>query len=97
MKILKRLERLQVAFLHTHPPNGLQYLCLGMEPLGSNFSDIIDLEIPLPVSLDGIVGFMRVLLDRVEELHSKGICHGGMYEANLLSSSSSGADLIFQI
>ncbi|KAK2758254.1 hypothetical protein FQN54_004099 [Arachnomyces sp. PD_36] len=83
MKILKRLGRLQVAFLHTHPPNTFQYLCLGLEPLGSSLSDIIDMEIPLPTSLDGIVGFMRVLLGRVEDLHSKGICHGDISGRNI--------------
>jgi hypothetical protein len=79
MGILKKLCKLQVAFFHTHSPNGFRYLCLGLKPLGCSISNQVDAEIPLPNSLKSITGFMRSLLDRVIDLHKRNICHGGMW------------------
>lgn len=77
MRILKKLGKLQVAFFHTHQPNGFRYLCLGTEPLGSTLSYRLDAEVPFPSSLKSVTSFLSVMMGRIVDLHERGICHGG--------------------
>lgn len=79
MRTLQKLGKLQCAFFHTNSRSGLKYLCLVTAPMGRT----LDIRIPFVSQcmrdLQGITAFIKVLVEKIFDLHQKGFTHGGMY------------------
>jgi hypothetical protein len=79
MNILRKLGKLEVAFLYT--PKGMkknyQFLCLGLKPLGCTLRERFNAYVDAPVDLPSLNILVKTLLRKVLGFHQKGICHGG--------------------
>ncbi|KAK2766858.1 hypothetical protein FQN54_006172 [Arachnomyces sp. PD_36] len=83
LSILRKLDKLRSAFFHTHTLTGNRFLCLAQKPLGSTLGERLDARISEPNDIKSLTELIRVLLMKVLDFHSKGICHGDISPNNV--------------
>lgn len=77
MSILRKLEKLEVAFFHTHIPTQDRFLCLGLKPLGCTLRERFNAYVDAPDGISSLTTLVKTLLMKVLKFHQKGVCHGG--------------------
>ncbi|KAI2076298.1 hypothetical protein LOZ39_002865 [Ophidiomyces ophidiicola] len=83
MRVLKKLDRLLVAFFYIYKPTREKFLCLGMQPLGCTLYQRENAELRPPVDADSILIFVRTLVQKVLSYHAQGIRHGDLSPHNV--------------
>ncbi|KAK2766912.1 hypothetical protein FQN54_006227 [Arachnomyces sp. PD_36] len=83
LSILRKLEKLHAAFLHTHAPTRDRFLCFAQQPLGSTLRERVNAEVSAPVDIPSLTAFLKTLLTKMLDFHRRGICHGDISTGNV--------------